>query len=172
VTTYEDPDRPATLENRFSMNDLQRIARESCQQLVSKASFEGTERPMVFLATLQNETSEHIDMQSVADAIQSALLESGKFRFTAGSQGQKAIQEQIDFQAVAASPETRAQMGRQVGARYIMYGRLAEFTQREGGKHLVDYQFTLRAANCETGEVLVATLSRLRKVTTNASVGW
>lgn len=172
TTTYEDPERPITIENRFSINDLATVARKSVQKLISFDTIEGNERPMVFLAKIQNDTSEHIDMQAIADAIQSALLESGKYRFTAGGQGQKEIQEQVDFQAVAAKAETRAQMGKQHGARYVMYGRLAEFTQQSEGTRSKDYQFVLRMANIESGEVLTAPIERIRKVTTNASVGW
>ena len=84
TVSYEDPERPVTVENRFSMNDLATVARESVQKLIRDENTEGNDRPMVFLAALQNDTSEHIDMQSIADAIRSALLDSRKFRFTAG----------------------------------------------------------------------------------------
>ncbi|MBL8695514.1 MAG: penicillin-binding protein activator LpoB [Planctomycetes bacterium] len=170
-TSYEDPNRPVLLENRFSINDLDKVAAESVRSLIGKG-LEGTNRPMVFLAGIQNDTSEHIDTQAIADAIQSTLLESGQFRFTAGGQGQKSIQEQIDFQATAALPETAVKAGRQIGARYVLYGRLASFVQKGEDAKSVDYQFILRGANIETGEVLLAPITRIRKVTTNAAVGW
>src|SRR5215475_6427063 len=94
-TTYEDPEKPITIENRFSINDLATVARKSVQALIAKENVEGNVRPMVFLAKIQNDTSEHVDTQAIADAIQSALLDSGKFRFTAGGQGQEEIKKQV-----------------------------------------------------------------------------
>ena len=171
-TSYEDPNRPILIENKFSINDLDKVATAAVNDLIAKGDLEGKDRPMVFLAAIQNDTSEHIDTQAIADAIQVALLESGKFRFTAGAQGQQYAKEQVEFQAQNALPETAVKAGRQIGAKYVMYGRLTAFTQREGGTRSNDYQFILRTMNIESGEVLRAKIERIRKVTTNASVGW
>ncbi|HKD99496.1 MAG TPA: hypothetical protein VKE69_00685 [Planctomycetota bacterium] len=170
--SYEDPERPAVVENRFSMNDLTTVARDSVQKLIKDENTEGTTRPMVFMAGLKNDTSEHIDMQSVADAIRAALLDSQKFRFTAGSQGAKEIDDQLSYQAVVASPESAAKAGRAIGAKYILYGRLSEFAQQSDSSKLKDYQFVINMVNVETREVLSSGLTRIRKVTTNAKVGW
>lgn len=172
TTTYEDEQRPITIENKFSVNDVSKFADDCVQKLLQRADLEGAARPMVFLAGIQNDTSEHIDTQAISDVIQQKLLDSERFRFTAGAQGQKYIQEQIDWQSSAAIPGTAVQAGRQLGAKYVMYGRLAEFTQRNDDKYARDYQFTLRVANVETAEVLVNSTSRIRKVTTNAAIGW
>jgi uncharacterized protein (TIGR02722 family) len=167
VVTYEDEKRPIAIENKFSVNDVSKFAEGAVQKLLSREKLDGSERPMVFLAGIQNDSSEHIDTQAIADVMQEKLLDSGKFRFTAGAQGQKYITEQIDWQSSAALPDTAVKAGRQLGARYVMYGRLTDFTQKSDAKMSKDYQFTLRVANIETAEVLVNSTDRIRKVTTN-----
>lgn len=166
TTSYEDEKRPVTIENKFSINDVSKFAEGAVQKLLAGAHLEGNERPMVFLATIQNDTSEHIDTQAISDVIQQKLLDSGRFRFTAGAQGQKYIQEQIDWQASAALPATAVKAGKQLGAQYLMYGRLTDFIQKSDDKLSRDYQFTLRVVNIETAEVLVNSTDRIRKVTT------
>ncbi len=170
--TYEDPNRPVLVTDQFSLNDVDKAAAAAVNKMIRGGNLEGSDRPMVFLARIQNDTSEHVDTQAIADAIQEALLDSGRFRFTAGGQGQKHIQEQIDFQAAAAAPQWAMQAGRQIGAKYVMYGTLRNFTQQADGTRAKDYQFVIRTANIETGEVVAIASERIRKVTTNAAVGW
>jgi penicillin-binding protein activator len=171
-TKYEDPSRNVMLQNKFSMNDMEKCADDAVQQLIQNGNLEGEDRPMVFLATIQNDTSEHIDTQTIADVIQQKLLASKRFRFTAGGQGQQLIKEQIDWQASAVPPEKAVKAGKQLGAKYVMYGRISDDVQKNGDTISRDYAFNLRAANIETGEVLVNYPARIRKVTTNASIGW
>jgi uncharacterized protein (TIGR02722 family) len=171
-TKYEDPNRMITLQNKLSMNDLSTFAGECVQQLISRGTLEGKELPMVFLAGIQNDTAEHIDTQTIADIIQNKLLNSGKFRFKAGGQGQQYITDEINWQSTSALPSEAVKAGKQKGAKFIMYGRLAGDVQKNGDTVARDYLFTLRAADIETGEVLVNNQKEIRKVTSNASVGW
>ena len=49
------------------------------------------------------------------------------------------------------APEKAIKAGKQLGAQYVMYGRLSDDVQKNGDTVSRDYLFTLRAANIETG---------------------
>ena len=47
-TKYEDPSRIITLQNKFSMNDMEKCADDAVQKLIRAGNIEGNAKPMVF----------------------------------------------------------------------------------------------------------------------------
>ena len=121
-------------------------------------------RPVMFVDTIKNKTSEHIDTESVTDTISSKVLRSGKFRFVDMSKV-AAVQKQLAYQNESGmvSQSSAMNMGRQVGAEYMMYGNLSSIVKRNGNSKDVYYKFTLKVMHVESGIVEWSDEKEIRK---------
>ena len=178
---YDDPGRVETLTIDYGSTDLQTLAGEMVNSLVSDQALNYLEnsgkgddkRIIVYTGSVENRTSEHIDTQGITDKIQTQLLKSGKFRFVAEKSGQAEIEEQVRFQQETGRvrEDMLRQFGKQLGADVILYGTLRSIDKKKGGslesggtkKEDVYYQFVLKCVNIDTAEILWQEESELRK---------
>jgi penicillin-binding protein activator len=176
---YDDPGRPETLTIDYGSTDLQTLSAEMVESLVSSQNLNYISKPgddkrlLVLMGGVENRTSEHIDTQGITDKIQTALLKSGKFRFTAEDAGQDEIGKQVRFQQESGrvNEETARQFGKQLGADVVVYGTLRSIEKgkqrsiESGGtkKEDVYYQFILKCVNIDSAEIMWQEEAELRK---------
>jgi hypothetical protein len=133
----------------------------------------GDPRIVLYMGKVENRTSAHIDTEGITDSMKTKLLKSGKFRLTAGTQGQAEIEDQVRFQQGSGKvlSDTAKAFGRQIGADMILFGTLRTY-EKERDRSLstlgtktenVDYQFNLDLVNIETGEIVWADEALIRK---------
>jgi penicillin-binding protein activator len=179
---YDDPDRVETLTIDFGSTDLQTLAgamtdsflQSPTLQYLPHSSKTDDQRVIVHMGGVENRTSEHIDTQGITDSIRVRLLQSGRFRFVAGAQGQDEVGDQVRFQQGSGrvDPSQARAFGRQVGADVVIYGTLRSIEKGRGRsiesggvrKEDVYYQFVLNCVNIETGELIWAEEKDIRKV--------
>jgi len=180
-TGYGDPDAVEELTIDFGSTDLQNLAGDMVESLVAAPQLNYLQNPakgenqkiILFIGGVNNRTSEHIDTAGITDSIKVSLLKSGKFRIVAADQGQDEIGDQVRFQQGSGrvDPELARAFGKQLGAEVILYGNLRSIDKKKGasiesaGVTTRDkyYQFVLEAANVETGELIWAEESEIRK---------
>ena len=155
TTRYGDATAQETVNTDFGSTDLQLIAAKMVDELLvfpPQVQITSVRRPVLFVDTIQNKTTEHIDTESITDTIQSKLLNSGKYRFV-DMTAVKQIQEQFDHQMNSGmvDKDSAAQVGKQVGAEYMLYGNLSAITKRKGNTTDVYYKFTLKLTHLSSG---------------------
>jgi len=178
---YGDPGSVETLNADYGSTDLQTLAGGMVQSLINDPNLNyldqsgksADKRVIVYPGGIENATSEHIDTAGIMDKMQTQLLQSGKFRFVAATQGQAEIGEQVRFQQGSGrvDPAMARQFGKQLGADVILYGSLRAIDKTKAGsiesagtrKEDVYYQFTLRCVNIDTGEVIWQNEQEIRK---------
>ena len=179
---YDDPDKVETVNIDFGSTDLQTLAGGMVDSLIQSPNLnyiqhdyddKGDQRIVTLMGGVENRTSEHIDTQAITDKMRVKLLNSGKFRFVAGAQGQSEIEEQVRFQQGSGrvDPEKAREYGKQLGADVIVYGTLRSIEKEKdrsiesGGskKDDVYYQFVLSCVNIDTGELVWSDEEELRK---------
>jgi len=139
--------------------DLQKMLHENMQALQSSAvvkSWEAENRPAVAVLPLRNETSEHIDssIDALLADIETTLVNAGHVRVISMEQ-QPALVEEIKRQYSGAfDPSQIAGWGKQVGARYVVTGRVYSNDERQSGERRVQYFMFIQVLNVETGEIL------------------
>jgi penicillin-binding protein activator len=170
--SYTDPVEEETFNVDWGRTDQQRFAQAMTASLIESpnlAYFQGPGkgddlRVITYMGGITNETHEHLNTQGISDSIRTALVNSGKFRFVVGEQGQYEIGNQVDFQQGSGrvNPAMIKQYGKQLGADVILYGALRSI-QKEKGRSLasggsksedVYYQFVLNCVNIETAEII------------------
>lgn len=179
---YDDPDKVETLNIDFGSTDLQTLAGDMVDSLIVSPQLnyiqhdyddKGDARIVTLMGGVENRTSEHIDTQAITDKMRVKLLNSGKFRFVAGDQGQSEIGERVSFEQGSGrvDPEKARAFGQQLGADVIIYGSLRSIEKEKGRsiesggtkKDDVYYQFVLSCVNIDTGEIVWGEEAELRK---------
>ncbi len=184
---YDDPERTETLTIGYGSTDLQTLAGEMVESLVASPALNYLDNPgkgddkrvLVYVGGVENRTAEHIDTQGISDKIQTQLLKSGKFRFTASDAGQAEIEEQIRFQEGRVREDQMRAFGKQLGADVILLGTLRSIDKRKGssiesgGTRAKDvyYQFVLQCVNIDTAEVIWMDEAELRKTSKTGIFG-
>jgi uncharacterized protein (TIGR02722 family) len=139
--------------------DLQKMLHENMQALQSSAvvkAWEGENKPAVAVIPLRNETSEHIDssIDALLADIETTLVNAGHVRVISMEQ-QPALVEEIKRQYSGAFDQSQiAGWGKQVGARYVVTGRVYSNDERQSGERRVQYFMFIQVLNVETGEIL------------------
>jgi len=176
VVRYGDAAAIETTDINFGSTDLQKVAGDMTDSLLLSpvvGTLTQNKRPVIFVERLKNKTSEHIDTESITDSMSTKLLRSGKFRFV--DMGRvEAAREQIKFQQEGGMVDTNKamQLGKQIGAEYMLYGNLSSIVKSNKDKSDVYYKFTLRLMDLESGLVEWADETEIRKTKTKESVGW
>ena len=173
--SYGDPTAVEQTAMGFGSTDLQQIASKSVESMLSFPPIiqaTATRRPVVFVDSIKNKTSEHIDTESITDTISTKLLQSGKFRFADMTKVEQ-VMEQLNYQQSAGlvDPNTAAQFGRQIGAEYMMYGNFSSIVKRDGRAMDVYYKFTLKLMSVETGIVEWMDEKEIRKTSEKKLIG-
>lgn len=153
-----------TLDDRWSETDMQKTVQFLVNSLVKHRSISEARRPPVIIITrLQNKTSEHIDTQSIMDMVRVELTNSGSVSFV-DEAAREDILKEYDYQGSGVvSEETRKGRGGQVGADYILNGRLDSIVKEVGKRKTVYYKITLNMTNLRKGLVVWTNQKQIRK---------
>jgi len=176
VVRYGDASAVETTNINFGSTDLQKIAGQMTDSLLLSpvvGTLTANTRPILFVESIKNKTSEHIDTESITDSISTKLLRSGKFRFV--DMGRvSAAREQLEFQQNSGMVDTSKAIafGQQVGAQYMLYGNLASIVKSNKDKADVYYKFTLRLMDLKSGLVEWADETEIRKTKEKEFVSW
>lgn len=176
VVRYGDAQAVETTDISFGSTDLQKVAGEMTDSLLTSpvvGILTKDSRPIIFVESIKNKTSEHIDTESITDSISTKLLRSGQFRFV--DMGRvAAVRKQLDYQENGGmvDPNKAMQFGKQVGAQYMLYGNLASIVKSNQDQSDVYYKFTMRLMDLESGLVEWADETEIRKTKGKEFVSW
>ncbi|MNL29042.1 hypothetical protein D3C87_1507140 [compost metagenome] len=127
--------------------------------------------PTVMVTGLQNKTSEHIDTQSIMDMVRVELMRTGKVGFI-DKEARQDISDEYNYQnSGMVSGETKKGPGGQVGADFIINGRLDSIVQEVGKDKSVYYKLTLNLTNLKSSMIVWSDQKQIRKTFKKKSVG-
>ncbi len=170
---YGDATATETVNTEFGSTDLQMIAAKMVDDVLAfppVVQITAQRRPVAFVDRIKNKTTEHIDLESVTDTIESKLINSGKFRFVDMSVVDR-VRQQLEYQRDSGMVDDQQAMimGRQVGAEYMLYGNMSSIVKRDSSTKDVYYKFTLKLMHLETGIIEWSGEKEIRK---SKSRGW
>ncbi len=172
---YGDAQAVETVDTGFGSTDLQIIAEKMVSSLVAfppVMEITQRERPILFVDQVRNKTREHIDTESVTDTIVNKLLRSGQFQFVDPS-AIEAVQAQLGYQRNSGlvDPSKAAKVGKQVGARYMVYGNLSSIAKRNNKEKDIYFKFTLKMMDIESGLLVWQDEKEIRKTKSRSWLG-
>ncbi|MGF1682324.1 penicillin-binding protein activator LpoB [Photobacterium makurazakiensis] len=175
--SYGDAQEAETTTIEFGSTDLQKIAEEMTDSMLSSGSVAyitgNNQRPIIVVDGIKNKTSEHIDTESITDSVSTRLLNSGKFRFVDMTRVE-AVRKQLNFQNndELVNQSTAIQFGKMVGSEYMLYGNLSSIVKSAGSDKDVYYKMTMRLMDLETGLIEWADETEIRKQESKSLLGW
>lgn len=163
--SYGDEKAVELVTNEFGSTDLQMMAEKMVGSLLETGIFQG--RPTVTISTVKNKTSEYIDTTNVMNSIQTALVKSGKVRFTRSiSETQTGVDElQRQNQSGLYKSSTTAKVGKMTAAKYSLEGELTSIVKQSASTKDVFYKFTLKMFDVQEGTIEWQDEKEIRKTT-------
>lgn len=107
-------------------------------------------RPTVIVGTIRNRSMEHIPVSTFVKDLERAYLGSGQVQVVASSEERQEVRDEREDQQENASAESRARLGREMGADYMLQGDIQSVTDRDGRRSVVFYQVDLTLVDLET----------------------
>ena len=133
----EDINRANLLTDKWSESDMQKAVADLVKSIIQHHTIaQATKPPIVLVTRLQNKTSEHIDTQSIMDMVRVELMRGGRVSFVDGA-AREDIAEEYAYQKENVAVDSRKSRGGQVGADFIINGRLDSIVQQAGPRKTI-----------------------------------
>jgi len=170
---YGDAGAVETVTVDFGSTDLQLIAEKMVGSLLASPTLQGGEPPVLQMSRFRNKTDEHIDTKAITDKIRTALVQSGKVRFTAAEVRDEIVDE-LEYQQKSGyvSEETRKRIGNMIGADYLLTGEMTSIRKRSGRKTDLYFLVTLNLVDLRTALIAWSEQKEIRKEATRPLLGW
>jgi len=148
--------------------DLQKLLNENMKALESAPvikRWEGEQMPAVAVLPLRNETTEHVEssLDALISDIETTLVNAGHVRVISMEQQGKLISEIRQQYSGAFDPSQIATWGKQIGARYVVTGKVFTSDERQDGERRVQYFMFIQVLEVETGQILFQHKSAVTK---------
>ena len=171
--SYDDVDQENLLNDRWSETDMQKAVADLVNSMTRHREIAEARRPPILMVTkLQNKTSEVIDTQNIMDMIRVELSQNGRVKFVDKAARQD-VADEYEYQSSGmVSNDSKKGKGGQIGADYIVNGRLDSIVQQAGGDKTVYYKLTLNMTNLKTNLIEWTGQKQIRKKYKKQRVGW
>ncbi len=168
----EDVTAENNLNDLWSETDMQKIVSDLVASMMKSRAIAGAKKPPIVMVTkLQNKTDEHIDTQSIMDMVRVEVQRDGRVAFV-DREAREDVAGEYEYQnSGMVSDETKKGPGGQVGADYIINGRLDSIVQQVGKDKSVYYKVTLNLTNLQTNVISWSDYKQLRKKYRKRSIG-
>lgn len=148
--------------------DLQKLLQENMNALQGAPiikRWEGEQMPAVAVIPLRNETTEHVEssLDALISDIETTLVNAGHVRVISMEQQGNLIAEIRKQYSGAFDPSQISTWGKQVGARYIVTGKVFTSDERQGSERRVQYFMFIQVLEVETGQILFQHKSAITK---------
>lgn len=169
---YDDVQRTNLLNDQWSETDMQKAVADLVKSMGSaKVIATAKTEPIVMVTGLQNKTSEHIDTQSIMDMLRVELMKSGSVSFI-DKEAREDVAAEYQYQnSGMVSGSTKKGPGDQVGADFIINGRLDSIVQEVGKEKTVYYKLTLNLTNLKTNVIAWSDYKQIRKTFKKKTIG-
>jgi uncharacterized protein (TIGR02722 family) len=170
--SYDDVERENLLNDQWSETDMQKAVADLVASLMHHPAIASAKAvPTVMVTGLQNKTSEHIDTQSIMDMVRVELMKTGKVGFI-DKEARQDISDEYNYQnSGMVSGETKKGPGGQIGADFIINGRLDSIVQEVGKDKTVYYKLTLNLTNLKSSMIVWSDQKQIRKTFKKKSIG-
>jgi PBP1b-binding outer membrane lipoprotein LpoB len=156
-TSNRNLDEPA-MSVGLDREDLEYLASTNVEAFKRSAIWKETIElaitpPLVSMWPIQNTTTQHIDDQIAAllSSVETYLVNSGPVGVVSRERQMELVRELRLRQSDIYDPATAGKLGRQLGARYFVTGKITCVDERLKKTHRVQYSLILQVIEVETG---------------------
>lgn len=162
-------DEEAEAGDRWTDKDSRKVAAEMVKDMLSRPWLdrwaETSKRvPRLVVGRVVNRAHYHIKTDMITKDMERDLINSGEVSFVASDDQKSQLLIEKLRQADSASLESQKAIGRELGADFILTGKIDSDIQRAGRKAVTYYQTDLELLNIETGVKVWMGQSKIKKV--------
>ncbi len=161
----------------YDYSDMRAMTQDFADSMVSEFLAKQPSPPIMVTAGLENRTSKHEDTKLITDRVRDLILPTGKAQFINEARRADLMKEQ-GYQAANATPETQAKIGRQLGAKYMISGSLAEMESksprqvRVSSQQIMYYHMVIEVTDLETGLLVWSKPRDFAREISKPIIGW
>lgn len=139
--------------------DLEQLFEQNMESLLSSAAVERwknePEPPVISLFPIANETSEHVrdQLDTLLAKMETRLINGGIATVVDRARQDQLIDEVRRQQGGAFDESKSAEVGRQLGARFFLTGKIYDSAERADKERRVQYFLFMKIVEVETGVV-------------------
>lgn len=168
VVTRVDPGEDIDLSGRWNDVDSRQVSEAMIQDCeshpwVSEFMRAAGHKPTVIVGSIRNKTQEHIPVGTFVNDIERAFINGGEVGVVASAVEREEIRSEKRDQRINASPETLKEMGRELGADFMMIGEMNQIIDSEKGEQVSFYQVDLTLINIETNQKVWIGQKKIKK---------
>ncbi len=173
-----DPASVTDLSGRWNDVDSKLVANAMIDQSFSGpwttqyASAHGGTTPTVIIGSFRNRTLEHVPIGTFVKDLERAYVNSGRVRLVASRDERTEVRDERDDQQTNASAETRARIGKENGANYMLQGDVQAIEDAEGREKVVFYQVDAFLVDLESNQKVWIGQHKIKKYIDRRRVGW
>jgi predicted restriction endonuclease len=132
-----------------------------------------TKKPKLFIAEVQNETSEpYFPISEINDELLNQFSATGEYTLIDAQSRDKLLKE-IQYQNDGmVKPEDIKQIGKQSGADILIFGSVRMQPSSRDGKTIKQYSVNMRMTEIESSEEVLRVSTKTQKYSEQSSTGW
>jgi uncharacterized protein (TIGR02722 family) len=164
-----EPTAVTDLSGRWNDTDSRLVANQLIEQTLAAGwtkqytDTHGGEAPAIVVGAFTNRTMEHIPLGTFVKDIENALVSTGAARVVASGTERVDLRAERKDQQQNARADTRAKLGQELGARYVLAGELQAIEDREGRERIVFYQVDASLIDLETNAKVWVGQKKIKK---------
>ena len=167
--TRTETDTVTDLSGNWNDTDSRVVSEEMIPDCLSRPWLEGftsknQKKPVVIVGRIRNKTTEHIATETFVNDLQRELINSGEVSFVAEKDIREALRDEKYDQSMNASAETMKEMGREVGADFMLFGSINSIVDQIDGMKAKFYQIDLELISIETNEKVWIGQKKIKKI--------
>lgn len=158
-TANPNMDAPA-MSTQLDLADIQFLVERNLDALYLSRFWKGeietsAKQPILAIWPIENRTSEHLEdqMLTLLSSIETSMINSGDVLIVARSRQAELAREIGVQQGAIYDPAGAARLGRQLGAKYFVTGKLTAVDERLQNTRRLQYSLFLQILELDTGLV-------------------
>ncbi len=173
-----DPSSVTDLSGRWNDVDSKLVANALIDQSFAGqwngqyTSAHGGTPPTVIIGSFRNRTLEHVPIGTFVKDLERAYVNSGRVRLVASRDERSEVRDEREDQQTNASAESRARIGKESGANYMLQGDVQAIEDAEGREKIVFYQIDAFLVDLESNQKVWIGQHKIKKYIDRRRIGW
>ncbi len=172
-----DTKQEKDLSGRWNDTDARLVAEEMIPDSLGRPWLPAAQQrlgrtPTVIVGVVRNQSLEHINTDSFVEALQRALINSGKVAFVASQAERGQLRDERKDQDQNASDATRKVHGEEQGADLALSGAINAIQDEVQGEKVVFYQVNLKLLDVQSNQIVWNGQKQIKKYVVRSAVTW
>ncbi len=178
VDNKKSDEKSMEITDNWMSEDTRRSVKEVISQMQNHRGYKRLMKnfsgsPKVFIAEVQNNTSEaYFPIDDLNDEFLYEVSAMGEFTLVDAKAREKILAEITYQNDGMVDPNQAKQIGKQLGADFMIFGNVYMKPEKRDGKTLKEYSVNLRMTNVETAGEVFRLRTRVNKFSNKSSYGW